>query len=251
MVAFYLPGGIPIYAFSLLLAVGVFLGLAWVVLRAPQATAAMQAEAGLWALAGALVAGRAAHVALAWPYYQDHIGEAFQVNLGGLAWPGALAGSILVLVVYARLSRQPFGLLADSLTPLLAAIGVAAWLGCLIDGCGYGPPSQWIGIASPDEWGTVAVRWPVQTFSALLILAIFWLVDRLPETRPALAGMRASLLLLGLAIVQFAATLLSVQSDSWRSLPVDAWAALTFAGLALMTLGIIYRSGQVKPNEDR
>lgn len=251
MVAFYLPGGIPIYLFSLLLAVGTFLGLAWVALRAPEENAGRLVEAGLCALAGALVFGRAAYVGLAWSYYQDHLAKAFQANLGGMAWPGALAGGILVLAIYARLTRQPFGRLADSLTPLLAAVSVAAWLGCLVDGSGYGAPTPWFGIASPDEWGAMTRRVPVQVISAILILALFWLVDRLPENRPALVGLHATLLLLCLAVVQFAATLFVVQTEVWKGLPLDAWAALLFAGLALMGLGLIYRSGQAKTEGER
>ena len=246
MVAFYLPGGIPIYILSLLLAIGAFIGMAFVAARSPEGAALRRVEAGTWTLAGGLVGGRAAYVALAWPYYRSHLNEALQVNLGGMVWPGVLAGGLLVLAVYAALSRQSLGVLADALIPLLAALSIAGWLGCLVEGCGYGAPNALLGVASPDEWGAVTRRWPVQIISALLCLVFFWIVDRLPENINDLYGLRACLMMLALAVVQLGATLFNAQPLSWRGLPIDAWAALVFAGVALMGLGIVYRAGHAK-----
>ena len=97
MVVFYVLGNIPIYLYSLLMGLGVFVGLTWVARRSSPETAWRNVEAGLWGLAFGLVGGRAAYVALAWSYYQEHPLEAFQIHLGGVVWFGTLGGGLLGL----------------------------------------------------------------------------------------------------------------------------------------------------------
>lgn len=242
MIAFYIPGGIPVYLFSLFLAVGAFLGLTWVVMRAEAGQASELVEAGLWTLVGSLIGGRIVYVFFAWPYFREHPLEAFQIYLGGMAWSGVMLGGLLAGVIYAILNQRSVGNLLDALAPLPVVLAITGWIGCLVDGCGYGEIAPWVGVPMPDELGSLTARWPVQVFAALATLAAFWLIDRLPPT--ARSGLRAGLLVLVLALIQLGAALFAVPGQTWRGLPVDAWAALALAGLAMLALGIVFRSGQ-------
>ncbi len=239
MIAFHLPGNLPVYTFSLLLGLGATAGLAWAVWQTNQPDTYRLITASLWTLAGALAGSRAAYLLLNWPYYQVHLAETFQFQLGGLAWPGALAGALLTLALYAWLNRQPFAVLADGLMPQLMLLSLAAWIGCWLDGCAYGPEAfAWWSLPARDEFGLTAWRFPTQLLGALLTLGLFWLVDSL-RPRWEKPGMAAGLALLGLMAVVFACSFLRADPGLyWHGLRLDAWAALGFGLLAGLYTGL-------------
>ena len=240
MIAFYLPGNLPVYTFSLLLGLGATAGLAWATWHQNERRAARLIAASLLSLAGALIGGRAAYVLVNWSYYRVHLAESFQFHLGGLAWPGALVGALIFLAVYASANREPVGVLADSLIPQLMLVSLAAWAGCWLDGCAYGPESfAWWSLPARDEWGSLAWRFPTQMMAALLTLAIFWLVDS-RRGRWKTPGLAASLALLGLMAVIFASSFLRADPGlTWNGLRLDAWIALGFGLLSGLLGGIL------------
>ena len=199
-------------------------------------------EAGIWTLLGALVGSRALFVAFNWPYFQEHPWETLQVHLGGLSWPGALVGGLLALALSVGVNRQSFVESADALVPLLVCLSVSAWLGCWLDGCVYGAStSYWWGVPSPDEWGEVTRRSPVQLVGALFTVGLFWSSDRAVKRGNFKPGTLACLGLLNLSLITFGLSFLRVDPVlSWQGLHLDAWAALAFAGLGLIALLIIY-----------
>ena len=243
MVAFYLPGGIPVYGYSLLMAVGVFTGMTWVVWQSSEKETPRKLEAGLWALLGGLIGGRSMFVAFNWGYYQAHLWESLQVYQGGLSWPGALAGGLVTLALYTGLTRQSLLEMADNLNPLLACIAVCAWLGCWLDGCAYGAVTSpgW-GLPASDEWGQVSPRWPVQLIGALFTVGFFWSSERAMRRGDFKPGTLACLGLLNLSLISFGLSLLRVDpAPVWHGLRLDAWAALFFAIPALVVLCLLYR----------
>ncbi len=233
MIAFYLPGNLPVYAFSLLLGLGAAAGLGWAIWHQNENRALHLIGVSLWSLAGALFAGRAAYVLMRWTYYHAHPEESFQFHLGGLEWYGAFTGGLICLALYAMLNQLSFFSLADSLTPQLMLVSLAAWLGCWLDGCAYGPESfAWWSLPIRDEWGVLGWRFPTQLLAALLTLALLWLVDRL-RTRLHIPGLASGLAIIGLMAVIFASTFLRADPGRfWNELRIDAWAALAFGLLA-------------------
>ena len=243
MIAFYLPGNIPIHAFSLSVALGACLGLFWVAQQKTYRQANFLFTAGLWALCGALIGGRLVYVSVNWDYYQGHALEIPQVQLGGLAWPGALLGGLLALVCYAILIRQPFGKIADAVTPLVGVLALSLWVGCWFDGCVYGPAgSTWWAIPARDEWGGNTPRLPLQLLGAGLTIALFWVLDR--YARGLRPGTYAALAVLGLCLLLSTTSILRADpAPYWGSLRLETWSALFLSGLALITLiGINYRT---------
>ena len=235
--------------FSLILGLGAALGLAATAWQSADKQAEGMVDAGLAALLGSLLAGRAAYVAAQWGYYQAHLAEIPQPWLGGLSASGALLGAMLGLLVLGLLTprssgasrssgapRSP-GTLADALLPLLAALTVSAWLACWLDGTAYGPrAAAWWALEARDEWGQLAPRLPLQAIGALLALGWFGLLERF---RPALArpGQLAGLACLGLALELFGLSFLRADpAPLWRSLRLDAWGALAAAAFALLWL---------------
>ncbi len=187
-------------SFSILLALGTLAGLSWVALQPPHPAAMQHVTAGAWALLGGLAGGRLTYVAVNWAYFQDQRASAAQFWLGGMSGPGALAGGLAALAMYALLlgPRQALGRFArqaDALLPLLAGLSAAAWLGCWQEGVAYGAaysPSlvpagarydptlhPWYALHSPDEWGRSLPRLPLQPAAALLSITAAWLAESL------------------------------------------------------------------------
>lgn len=223
--------------FSILIGIGVGLGLLWVMWQSAPRQCEHRLNAALWALGGALLGGRAAYVARLWPYYHTHQTDIPQVWLGGLDGAGALLGGVLGLLAAAAVLRRPLGRLADALLPLLISVSAAAWLACWLDGSAYGAPaSAWWGVPARDEWGEVQRRLPVQLLGAVATLLLSWLIERLRGhlVRP---GQPAALGLLGVALILFGLSFLRADpSLLWGSLRPEAWGALILGGLALIGL---------------
>lgn len=245
-IAFYLPGGVPVYAFSLILAVGATLGLLWVAWRAPDRDVLTTLDAGLLALLGGMLGGRAVFVAAHWVYYQSHPLEIFAVHRGGFSWVGALAGGLIALALVALITRTSLGFLADAMLPLLATLTVSGWLGCWLDGCAYGPQTiKWWGFPVTNEWGQTAARWPTQLLGALLALALFWSLDwsrawLAAHNKSPRPGTFALLGVLFLSLEMFALSYLRVDPTRlWRGFRLEAWASLGFAVLAAAGLLVL------------
>lgn len=240
VIAFYLNSGVPVYLFSILLGSGAAIGLLWAGLQSHKDEAVMVVNAGLVALLGGLLAGRATYAAVHWSYFQLHKAEIPRLFLGGLSWPGALAGGILAVFVYAALVRRPAMHFLDALLPLAGTVAVGAWLGCWLDGCAYGPPIQaWWALPARNEWGTIARRVPVQLMGAVLILITVGLVD-LYRPRLRIAGQAALLALFAFGVQMFCLSFLRADAvPAWLGLHLETWSALLLAACSLFVLLVL------------
>ncbi len=240
VIAFYLPGGMPVYLFSLLLGFGATLGLLWVGLQSQSNESLQAVNAGLVALFGGLLVGRLAYVAAHWQYFQSHRGEIPQIFLGGLAWPGALAGGVLAVIIYAVLTSQSAGRLLDALLPLLGMVVFSAWLACWVNGCAYGPVARgWWALPARNEWGVMDQRVPVQLIGALLAVLTLVLADRIRERMPV-PGQMGLIALCVLAAQLLGLSFLRADSaPSWRGLHLESWAALGLTACFLLALVVL------------
>jgi prolipoprotein diacylglyceryltransferase len=237
VIAFTLPGGLPVYAFPLLLGIGASLGSAWVAGRARVRQVQNQLDAGLVAILAGFIGSRLVYAAANWPYFCNHPVEIVLFPLGGLAWPGAVLGALVGLLSYAALKRQPFLKLADTLLPLATTLAVSAWLACWLDGIAYGRlVDAWWVVPARDEWGAIAPRLPVQFMGATLTLGLFWLLD-MRQPRNPLPGLMAMRWCLGFSLVMLGLSLLRDDpAPTWLGLRLETWAAMIFlliAGFAL------------------
>jgi len=248
VIAFYLPGDIPIYVFSLLVALGTLAGLYWISQRATiKRQAEIQTKAGVWVLVGGLVGGRAAYVFVNYPYFQRHWLEAVQVQLGGMAWPGALAGGMIAVALYAWRVRQPLGKLSAAVLPLLGLLTISAWLGCWFDGCAYGPiTGAWGGIPARDEWGVLRPRLPLQLLGAALTTGLFGFLEWFSQRQKLRPGTQAWLAWLGLCLLLLVASLLRADpAPLWRGLRLETWTALLYLGLGLALMLVLNIKGML------
>ena len=238
-------------SFSILLGLGALLGLLLTVWRAPKKEAERYLDAGLWILLVALVGGRAMAVAVNFKYYQTHTGEMLQVWLGGLSGIGALAGGMIAIIILSLWWKLPAGKLADTLLPLAGAIVITAWLGCWVDSCGYGTPSEvWWAIPGRDEWGVLANRLPVQLLGAILTLVLVWSLDWASKRIP-IPGLMAAIGLFGISAVIF--TLSFLRADpipSLNGLRLEAWAAIGLMIISLSAVVVLLLHWKLKKEEN-
>jgi len=238
VIAFYLPGNIPIYAYSLIIAIGILIGLWWISQQGTQRQAASNMYAVFWALIGAVICGRTAYLIVNWEYFRYHPFQALQIQSGGLAWAGALIGGFAVLMLYAILRRQKPGELFDAINPLIGVLAICAWIGCWFAGCSYGAASNaWWGILARDEWGQYTPRFPLQLIAAALVAMLFWTLERYAGRKNIRPGTLAGLSWLGLCILLMSVSLLRADpAPFWRGLRLETWAGLAFVGLSLAAI---------------
>ncbi len=133
------------------------------------------------------IGARAYHILTNWDYYRARPEEFTAWGVGGLGMRGALILGFIALLVYARVRRFSPGYLFDA-----AALGLAigqsiGWIGALVQGANYGVVSESsIAQESPDLYGLVDLRFPVQHAEIALFTLIFIALELLAlQRRPA------------------------------------------------------------------
>ena len=228
-IAFTLPGGQPVYTFSLLIGIGATLGVGRLAVTTPPETLRAALVSAGFILTAALAGARL--------FYQfNHPAAPLGLPIAGLSWIGAWIGGLAAFVLISGLTVVPAGVLADALVPVAAALTAAAWLGCWLDGCAYGAVSDaWFSLVARDEWGNIAGRVPVQLLGAILAVATLALFDYL-RSYTHQPGQAASLWL-RLTGVEF------IWLQSLRADPRPAWAVFDpniLAAFGLLFFGLAF-----------
>jgi prolipoprotein diacylglyceryltransferase len=229
--------------FSLILGAGGSLAL----LRLLQHSAAKQhlrwLAAGLLTLAGALLGARLGFIAAYHTYFSTHSQEISHLTLGGLSWPGALAGFILFAWISLLLLRLPhlegFDRLSRMLLPLATAIWLAGWQA----GIAYGqllPENTWWGLRFTDESGLTALRVPVQPAAVVSLLLVLGLIEWLIRNTQK-NGLKAGVIFFVLSLHSLVFSFMRYDSvQRLLGLRLDSWAAIFFSVFTFLFFAIVF-----------
>jgi phosphatidylglycerol:prolipoprotein diacylglycerol transferase len=240
-------GHLSISSYAALIGLGVILGLVITYLEARWrgADVVRSMDAALWALVAGIIGGRAAYVAIYWPYFSSHPREIFSLSQGGLAFQGAFVSGVLGLLIYSLWTGTSFWRLADTVAAGLALGQSVGWIGCLCTGCGYGLVTRGsLAYDLRDIYGIMAYRYPTQIMISLLNLAIFVLIfvmarlDRRQRLAPGLvAALYLALNSAGLFFLEF------LRADETLYLGTLRWSQIVEAlecAVALLTMAVLW-----------
>ena len=130
---------------------------------------------------GVIIGGRVLYVMFHWSQYENDILGIFRFWEGGMMFFGGFIGGFLAGVLYLKKERIPILLIADIVAPAIALGQFFTRIGCFLNGCCFGKPSNlpWA-VQFPEECvaGTSPVGeyslHPTQIYSSLFGLALFF-----------------------------------------------------------------------------
>ncbi len=250
-------GSLSISSYAALVDLGIVLALLVTYLegRWKRANVTRVMDGALWVLASGIVGGRIAYVAIYWPYFAGHTREILSLSQGGLAFQGAFLAGVLTLIGHSLWNQTSFWHLADIVAPGLALGQAIGWVGCLLNGCGYGLVTRGpLAYDLRDAYGIMAFRYPTQAMISILNLAIFVLVFTLLRGRsrhPLVPGLAAVIYLLlnsaGLFCLEF------LRADETLYFGSLRWSQLIEAGefiVSLLALAYLWRRRKRAPSSE-
>ena len=107
--------GFEITFFGILLAVGMLLGMVFVVLEAKRKKQDANLYLGMmiFGLAGGFIGARFFYVLLSWSVYKTDIMNVFDTRNGGMVFYGGLLGGVLAAAIFCRIKKAAFMEMAD------------------------------------------------------------------------------------------------------------------------------------------
>lgn len=114
--------GNPVYWYGILIGLGVLSGLGLAMLEAKRTgqDPELYVDFLLYALIFAVIGARLYYVIFSWDFYSQNPTKIFALREGGLAIYGGIIGAVATAVVYCRVKKKDFWLLADTAAPSLA-----------------------------------------------------------------------------------------------------------------------------------
>ena len=181
-------GPLELHSYGFLLAVSFFVGIALAARRAPRRGLAPDAvyDTALVIVFAAILGARLMYVLF--HHAEMHsIVDVLAVWRGGLTMYGGVLAAMAAAWLYARRRELPFLRLADVVAPSLGLGLMVTRLGCFLNGCCYGKPTDvaW-GVVFPEAtfggtlFGATPLH-PTQLYSSLeglVVLLVLLLFDR-------------------------------------------------------------------------
>src|SRR5262249_5517470 len=131
-------------------------------------------------LVAGIAGARLLFVLLQWSYFREHPGHIARIWEGGLSFQGGLAAALVAGYIYCRRRGLSFLQMGDILAPGVALGYSIGRIGCFLNGCCYGAPTNlpWAcQFRDPPITGPLTPpSHPTQIYASLLNLGIFALL---------------------------------------------------------------------------
>jgi len=196
-------------------------------------------DLALWVMVVALAASRLLYVLLALPAYRADLLSLFNLRLGGFSFFGALAAGTAAGLWYAGRHGLPPGKILDLAVPFLALGYALVRVGCFLNGCCFGLPSE-LPWALPAAATDKIPRHPTQLYAAAAGLVLFLLLH-LRRRRPGFSGRLFLEFILFYCGLRFVIEFFRETDDFWGVLTLAQGAALAGAAAALAAIMLVPR----------
>ncbi len=171
---------IPVFSYGFLLACAFVVGTVLAVREARRRgiNPDRVIDLALYACIAGIVGSRLVFVLLDIPTYFQSPAKIINLRDGGLSFQGGLASAILVGIWFCRREKIDPWVMADVAAPVIPLGYALVRIGCLLNGCCYGLPTN-VPWAIAARAGDSTLRHPTQIYAALLSLVIFFVLFRL------------------------------------------------------------------------
>lgn len=165
-------GNFTIYTYGVLVAIGFFVGIQYVVKYSKNIINKQQIYDFLFylILAG-IVGARLFYVLLDLSYYVSHPLEIIQVWKGGLVYYGGFIATLIFAFIYCKNKKINIVKLIDIFAPALALGHFFGRIGCFFSGCCYGK--------NTDCFLAISHKHPTQLYESFGNLIIFFILHNL------------------------------------------------------------------------
>ena len=178
-------GPVKIRSYGVMLLVGFVAGIIYASRVGPQRGLKLSTiiDLVLLELISAIVGARVMFVALMYKDYVQNPSTVLDVWRGGLSFHGGLLGAVIATLIFSKVRKVRFTVLADILTPAIPIGYALTRIGCLLNGCCHGGPTDlpW-GIIQPDSGYTCPLE-PTQLYasagSLVLFAILYWAWPRM------------------------------------------------------------------------
>jgi phosphatidylglycerol---prolipoprotein diacylglyceryl transferase len=144
-IAFHL-GPITLRWYGVMIALAFLAGLVTAMRRArrEQIDPEKIADVTLWLMVGAIAGARVVYVMTYWreEFANQPLSEIFMIQHGGLVYYGGFIGATTAAIVYLRWKKLPMLKVGDVLAPSIPLGSIFGRMGCLLNGCCYGRPTD-------------------------------------------------------------------------------------------------------------
>ena len=177
-------GSFVVYSYGLMLALALLV-TTWLACRVARRGAVQDVPMSVdqimdfscLSLLGGIFGARLLFVILQWEFYARSPEQVPAIWRGGLVWYGGFLGSLAVGWGYTRAKRIAFLRMTDQFIPFLALGHAIGRLGCFLNGCCYGRPTErWCGVLFPGHAEAVL---PTQLFEATGLFLLYLVLRRL------------------------------------------------------------------------
>ena len=166
-------GFISIYSYGAMIVMAFFVAtyLAQRAAKRSGVSADIITNSALLVLFSGIVGARILYVLLDLEFYAQNPIEIFMLPHGGLAFYGGAIAAIAAELIYLKLKKLSVYEIGDLIIPYVALGQAIGRLGCFLNGCCYGKPTDsFFGVTFPGEAHAV---YPTQIFSSVLLIFLY------------------------------------------------------------------------------
>lgn len=148
-------GGLKVYWYGIIIAVGFVLALVYAFRRAPQFGIVPDkvTDVAIAGIIGGIIGARTYFVIFSWDSFKDDLWSIFEIWEGGIAVYGGLIGGVIAGAIVCRLSKIKFTAMADlAVIGFLIGQGIGRW-GNFFNVEAYGAPMN-----EPLLWGMTSEK---------------------------------------------------------------------------------------------